>query len=187
MFHVVSGASKVAVVDLCGRLARAGVVLLDTEDQSDHLAQLGQVPMARKTFVESVHHLREERNERPSPRAAFPWRGSWPYEENQRRVVETGRDEQPRGVSVGLTGHADGRSDLAPRNFAGRSQHPAPARLRRTVSAARLWCASSCRARPSTRRPRPCPRRRRGRRRRNGCARPARRSPPGSRGRTRRS
>ncbi len=68
MFHVVSGASKVAVVDLCDRLVRGGVALLDTEEQSDHLAQLGQVPMARKTFVESVHHLRDERAALPTSR-----------------------------------------------------------------------------------------------------------------------
>lgn len=60
MFHRVSGASKVAVVDLCDRLRRAGVVLVDTEEQSDHLQQLGQVVMARENYVDLVQRVRDE-------------------------------------------------------------------------------------------------------------------------------
>lgn len=69
MFHLVSGASKVAVVDLCHRLAAAGVVLLDTEEQSDHMAQLGQVPMARDEYVALVRRLRDDLVTLPTSRA----------------------------------------------------------------------------------------------------------------------
>lgn len=60
MFHRVSGASKVAVVDLCDRLRRAGVVLIDTEEQSEHLQQLGQVHMARENYVDLVQRVRDQ-------------------------------------------------------------------------------------------------------------------------------
>ncbi len=61
MFHRVSGASKVAVVDLCDRLTEVGVVLVDTEEQSQHMEQLGQVAMTREEYVECVRDLRETR------------------------------------------------------------------------------------------------------------------------------
>lgn len=60
MFHRASGASKVAVVDLCHRLVEAGVVLIDTQDESDHMARLGQVLVHRTDYVDVVHQFRDE-------------------------------------------------------------------------------------------------------------------------------
>ncbi|MCU1691302.1 MAG: aat [Frankiales bacterium] len=59
MFHVVSGASKVALVDLCLRLREAGVLVLDTQQESDHLAALGQVLVSREEYVGAVRALRD--------------------------------------------------------------------------------------------------------------------------------
>ncbi|MCW2607708.1 MAG: aat [Frankiales bacterium] len=59
MFHRVSGASKVALVDLCVRLREVGVLVLDTQQESEHLAALGQVLVARQEYVEAVHALRD--------------------------------------------------------------------------------------------------------------------------------
>lgn len=68
MFHRVTGASKVAVVDLCDRLVRAGVVLVDTQEQSEHMEQLGQVEMSREEYVGHVHDLRDHRATLPVDR-----------------------------------------------------------------------------------------------------------------------
>ncbi len=69
MFHLVSGASKVAVVDLCHRLTAAGVVLIDTEERSDHMVQLGQGLMEREDYVALVRRLRDDRVTLPTSRA----------------------------------------------------------------------------------------------------------------------
>lgn len=68
MFHRATGASKVAIVDLCDRLVRAGVVLVDTEEQSEHMEQLGQVSMSRDDYLECVHQLRDQRAEMAADR-----------------------------------------------------------------------------------------------------------------------
>ena len=60
MFHRVPDASKVAVVDLCQRLVEAGVVLIDTEDESDHMARLGQILLHREDYVDLLHRFRDE-------------------------------------------------------------------------------------------------------------------------------
>jgi leucyl/phenylalanyl-tRNA--protein transferase len=60
MFHRTPDASKVAVVDLCQRLVEAGVVLVDTQDESDHLLHLGQVLVHRTDFVAVLHRFRDE-------------------------------------------------------------------------------------------------------------------------------
>ena len=60
MFHRLPDASKVAVVDLCQRLVEAGVVLIDTEDESDHMARLGQILLHREDYVEILHRFRDE-------------------------------------------------------------------------------------------------------------------------------
>jgi leucyl/phenylalanyl-tRNA--protein transferase len=57
MFFLESGASKVAVVDLCARLSDAGVPLLDTQQESEHLRALGQVLVSRREYVEVVRSL----------------------------------------------------------------------------------------------------------------------------------
>lgn len=59
MFSRESGASKVALVDLCARLVAADVPVLDTQQESEHLATLGQVLVSRTEYVEVVHALRD--------------------------------------------------------------------------------------------------------------------------------
>ncbi len=60
MFFVESGASKVAVVDLCHRLVEADVPVLDTQQESGHLLAMGQVLVHRQEYVEVVRTLRDE-------------------------------------------------------------------------------------------------------------------------------
>ncbi len=60
MFFLQSGASKVAVVDLCHRLAEAGVPVLDTQQESDHLLAMGQVLASRQDYVATVRALRDQ-------------------------------------------------------------------------------------------------------------------------------
>jgi leucyl/phenylalanyl-tRNA--protein transferase len=59
MFFTQSGASKAAVVDLCGRLVEAGIVLLDTQQESEHLTAMGQVLVDRDDYVEAVRQLQQ--------------------------------------------------------------------------------------------------------------------------------
>lgn len=68
MFHRECGASKVAVVELCSRLVEAGVVLIDTERESENMEQLGQVAVTREKYLAAVHHLRDARVELPTGR-----------------------------------------------------------------------------------------------------------------------
>ena len=60
MFHRIPDASKAAVVDLCQRCVEAGIVLIDTEDESDHMARLGQVLLHRDDYLDLLHHFRDE-------------------------------------------------------------------------------------------------------------------------------
>jgi leucyl/phenylalanyl-tRNA--protein transferase len=60
MFHRESDASKVAVVDLCRRLLEAGVPLLDTQQETEHLAAMGQVLVSRDDYLQAVAALRDE-------------------------------------------------------------------------------------------------------------------------------
>ena len=59
MFFVESGASKAAVVDLCARLVEAGVPVLDTQQESEHLAAMGQLLVDRREYVEAVRSLQQ--------------------------------------------------------------------------------------------------------------------------------
>ena len=68
MFHAVSGASKVALVDLCARLGEAGVLVLDTQQETEHMTALGQVLVARDEYVEAVLALRDAPTVLPSDR-----------------------------------------------------------------------------------------------------------------------
>ncbi len=68
MFHRRPDASKVGVVDLCQRFVEAGVVLVDTQDESDHMARLGQIPIHRTDYVDLVHALRDEKAVLPTER-----------------------------------------------------------------------------------------------------------------------
>jgi leucyl/phenylalanyl-tRNA---protein transferase len=60
MFHRSADASKVAVVDLCHRLHEAGVVLIDTQDESPHMRNLGQILVHRSDYVDVLHQLRDQ-------------------------------------------------------------------------------------------------------------------------------
>ena len=71
MFFVESGASKAAVVDLCRRLEEAGVPLLDTQQESEHLVAMGQVLVHRSEYVEVVRSLQGVQVELPAGRRAF--------------------------------------------------------------------------------------------------------------------
>lgn len=59
MFHVETDASKVALVALVARMREGGVVLLDTQQETEHMAGLGQVPVARQDYVAAVRALRD--------------------------------------------------------------------------------------------------------------------------------
>jgi len=68
MFHRVDDASKAAVVDLCQRCTEAGVVLIDTQDESNHMARLGQVLLHRDDYLDVLHHFRDEPVRLPADR-----------------------------------------------------------------------------------------------------------------------
>lgn len=75
MFHQRPDASKAAVVDLCHRSVEAGIVLIDTQDESDHMSRLGQLLVHRSDYLDLVHHFRDEPlllpgNRRPVARLA---------------------------------------------------------------------------------------------------------------------
>jgi leucyl/phenylalanyl-tRNA--protein transferase len=59
MFHVEPDASKVALVDLCARLLEAGVVLVDTQQPTEHMASMGQVLLHRAAYLELLSSLRD--------------------------------------------------------------------------------------------------------------------------------
>jgi leucyl/phenylalanyl-tRNA--protein transferase len=68
MFHRVTDASKVAVVDLCHRFREAAVFLIDTQDESQHMENLGQILVHRADYVDVLHHFRDEPAELSSAR-----------------------------------------------------------------------------------------------------------------------
>jgi len=59
MFHLRTDASKVALVDLVDRMREGGVVLLDTQQETEHMTSLGQVLVARHDYVAAVRALRD--------------------------------------------------------------------------------------------------------------------------------
>lgn len=68
MFHRRTDASKVALVDLCARLAEAGVVLLDTQQATEHLLSMGQVLVHRAEYLQIVRALRDRPARIPTDR-----------------------------------------------------------------------------------------------------------------------
>lgn len=68
MFFLESGASKVAVVDLCARLVAADVPVLDTQQESEHLQAMGQVVVDRAEYVQVVRALRDDAVQLPGGR-----------------------------------------------------------------------------------------------------------------------
>ncbi len=59
MFHRATDASKVALVELCARLLETGVRLVDTQEETEHLASLGQVLVRRADYVSALTVLRD--------------------------------------------------------------------------------------------------------------------------------
>lgn len=70
MFHRVSDASKAAVVDLCHRLDEVRGVVIDTEQESEHLRRLGQMLVEREDYVGLVHRYRDQVVDPPQERLA---------------------------------------------------------------------------------------------------------------------
>ncbi len=59
MFHRERDASKVALVELCARALDAGFGLIDTQEETEHLASLGQVLVRRADYLEVLAALRD--------------------------------------------------------------------------------------------------------------------------------
>ena len=70
MFHAETDASKVALVDLCARLLEAGVVLVDTQQPTEHLAAMGQVLVHRAEYLQVLAALRDDAAVVPADRRA---------------------------------------------------------------------------------------------------------------------
>ncbi len=70
MFSRTSDASKVALVDLARRLREGGATVLDTQQESEHLAVLGQVLVRRADYVAAVRALRDRPVVLPTGRRA---------------------------------------------------------------------------------------------------------------------
>ena len=77
MFHRETDASKAALVDLVDRMREGGVLLLDTQQETEHMTSLGQVLVARHDYVAAVRALRDlpaqlARDRRPVSRLVRP-------------------------------------------------------------------------------------------------------------------
>jgi leucyl/phenylalanyl-tRNA--protein transferase len=59
MFHRASDGSKVALVELCARALDAGIRLIDTQEETEHLASLGQVLVRRSDYLAVLTELRD--------------------------------------------------------------------------------------------------------------------------------
>lgn len=59
MFHRETDASKVALVELCDRLLAADVQVVDVQQETEHLASLGQVLVDRADYLQVVARLRD--------------------------------------------------------------------------------------------------------------------------------
>ena len=59
MFHRRPDASKVAVVDLCDRLVTAGVLVVDTQQPTQHMASMGQLLIHREEYLSALAVLRD--------------------------------------------------------------------------------------------------------------------------------
>lgn len=60
MFHRVSDASKVAMIELVHRLEGGGGALIDVQLPTPHLASLGAIAIPRVLFVELLRELRDD-------------------------------------------------------------------------------------------------------------------------------
>ncbi len=93
MFHRATDASKVALVELGARLLEAGGRLIDVQQETNHLASLGQVLVSRADYLAALAVLRD----RPAVLAT------------DRRPVARLADETP-----GDARHQDGRGAPSP-------------------------------------------------------------------------
>ncbi len=60
MFYRENDASKVAVVELCDRLVEAGVPVLDTQQETEHMTAMGQVLVSRQEYLSVLSELRDQ-------------------------------------------------------------------------------------------------------------------------------
>jgi leucyl/phenylalanyl-tRNA--protein transferase len=75
MFHRATDGSKVALVELCDRVLEGGFRLIDTQQETAHLAGLGQVLVPRSDYLRALRVLRDRpaqlpRGRRPVARLA---------------------------------------------------------------------------------------------------------------------
>lgn len=68
MFHREPDGSKVALVDLCARLAAAGGSLVDVQILTPHLATMGALEIPRAAFLETLRRHRDDPVELPRDR-----------------------------------------------------------------------------------------------------------------------
>ena len=68
MFHRATDASKVALVELCDRVLEGGFRLIDTQQETAHLAGLGQVLVHRTDYLRALELLRDQPAELPRGR-----------------------------------------------------------------------------------------------------------------------
>lgn len=88
MFSAERDASKVALVDLVDRLRRAGGILLDCQQPTDHLRRLGQVAMRRADYLRLLREVRDtpvELDPTPRPVGELSSPGSGPGAAGARR------------------------------------------------------------------------------------------------------
>ena len=68
MFHRATDGSKVALVELCDRVLEGGFRLIDTQQETAHLAGLGQVLVSRADYLGALRVLRARPAELPTGR-----------------------------------------------------------------------------------------------------------------------
>jgi leucyl/phenylalanyl-tRNA---protein transferase len=74
MFHRVTDASKVALVNLVERLRAGGFTLFDVQLPTPHLASLGAVALPRDRFLDLLAAARSAGGRRPHPPPTTCWR-----------------------------------------------------------------------------------------------------------------
>ena len=60
MFHYLTNASKVALIDLLARLFEAGGRMIDTQTITDHLKTMGAFEMPRNEFLRELEEYRDQ-------------------------------------------------------------------------------------------------------------------------------
>lgn len=71
MFTTVSDGSKTLLMALCGLCLREGIEMIDCQQQTDYLAQMGAAPIAREDFLRHVEQA-----------TSLPAVQSWQYDRN---------------------------------------------------------------------------------------------------------